>query len=140
MTYFGYGPHECYCDKNSSVYKSKFCTDVDSLFENYLMPQENGSHYGTDWVRVTNQQEGGLLFWSKTPFSFNASHYTPQALEAARHPHELKKKEETVLHIDYKMSGVGSNSCGPKLLETYQFNEKEFSFEISILPTACLKE
>ena len=58
VTYFGYGPHECYCDKNSSVYKSKFYTDVDSLFENYLMPQENGSHFGTDWVRVTNREQG----------------------------------------------------------------------------------
>lgn len=140
VTYFGYGPHECYCDKNSSVYKSKFYTDVDSLFENYLMPQENGSHFGTDWVRVTNQQGAGLLFWSETPFSFNASHYTPQALEAARHPHELQAREETILHIDYKMSGVGSNSCGPKLLEKYQFDEKEFSFDFSILPTACADE
>ena len=36
---------------------------------------------------------------------------------------------KTVLNIDYKMSGVGSNSCGPKLIEKYQFNEKEFEFE-----------
>lgn len=134
IEYFGYGPHECYCDKNKSVYKSKFATTVDHLFENYLKPQENGSHYGTDWVKITNCQGSGLLVWSLTPFSFNASHYTPYDLEAAQHPHELKKRDETIVHIDYKMSGVGSNSCGPYLLEQFQFREKEFCFDVSIQP------
>ena len=39
---------------------------------------------------------------------------------------------KTVINIDYKMSGVGSGSCGPKLLDKYQFNEKEFNFEFII--------
>ena len=38
----------------------------------------------------------------------------------------------TILNIDYKMSGVGSNSCGPLLLETYQFNDKKFDLDIIV--------
>lgn len=37
--------------------------------------------------------------------------------------------------LDYKMSGVGSNSCGPLLLEDYQLCEGEFSFKFALVPS-----
>ncbi len=39
-----------------------------------------------------------------------------------------------MLSLDYSMSGVGSNSCGPSLSELYQMKEKEFQFELQFLP------
>jgi beta-galactosidase len=134
VEYFGNGPHENYIDKCQSVKKGKYLTTVDGMFENYLVPQENGSRCGTDWVTVSNELGMGLKFRSNNEFSFNASHYTPEDLEAAGHPYELKKRKETIVNIDYKMSGVGSNSCGPELLEKYQLKEKEFNFKLNIMP------
>lgn len=134
VEYFGYGPHESYVDKRQSVRKSKYVLTVDEMFENYIMPQENGSRYGTEWAIVSNELGMGLLFTSPEAFSFNVSHYTPEDLTAAQHTYELAKRKETVVHLDYKMSGVGSNSCGPELLEQYRFDEKEFGFELSIRP------
>jgi len=112
----------------------KYLTTVDDMFENYLMPQENGSRYGTLWAVVSNEQGMGLKFTGCPSFSFNASHYTPEDLTAASHPHELARRKETIVSIDYKMSGLGSNSCGPELLEKYRFNEKEFNFKVKIAP------
>ena len=40
--------------------------------------------------------------------------------------------KHTIVNLDYKMSGVGSNSCGPELLTKYQFNDKEFEYEFFI--------
>jgi len=134
VEYFGYGPHESYIDKHRSTRKSRYLTTVDEMFENYLMPQENGSHYNTDWALVSNKQGMGLLFAGCESFSFNASHYTPMDLTHARHPHELKKREETIVNIDYGMSGVGSNSCGPELLEQYRLSEKSFTFSFRMKP------
>ncbi|HEY0829108.1 MAG TPA: glycoside hydrolase family 2, partial [Bacilli bacterium] len=135
VEFFGFGPHESYIDKHRSVRKGKFLTTVDGLFENYLMPQENGSRYGTEWVIVSNELGMGLKLTSNNEhFSFNAAHYTPEDLAAAGHPHELQKRRETVVNADYKMSGVGSNSCGPELLEKYRLNEKEFSFHLKLAP------
>ncbi|MNW64090.1 Evolved beta-galactosidase subunit alpha [compost metagenome] len=134
MEYFGNGPHESYIDKNHSTRKGKYLTTVDDLFIPYVMPQENGSHDGTEWVSVTNEQGMGLKFAGPLAFSFNASHYTPEDLTAAQHTYELQRRDETIVHLDYKMSGVGSNSCGPELLEVYRLDEKEFTFEITITP------
>lgn len=134
VEYFAYGPHESYVDKRQSVRKGKYLNKVDEMFENYLVPQENGSRYGAEWVVVSNEQGMGLKFTSDKDFSFNTAHYTPEDLTEAGHPFELKKRKETIVNIDYKMSGVGSNSCGPELLEKYRLDEKEFEFKLSIMP------
>ncbi len=134
VEYFGNGPHENYIDKRQSARKGKYLTTVDGMFENYLMPQENGSRCGTEWVIVSNPQGMGLRFEAEEEFSFNASHYTPEALTEAGHPFELKKSRETIVNIDYKMSGVGSNSCGPELIKKYRLDEKEFKFRLRIMP------
>lgn len=134
VEYFGYGPHESYVDKRQSVRKGKYLTTVDGMFEPYIMPQENGSRYGTNWAFISSEQGMGLKFTSPEPFSFNASHYTPLDLTNAAHNHELKRRKETIVHLDYKMSGVGSNSCGPELLDQYRLNEKQFRFELVIKP------
>ena len=40
----------------------------------------------------------------------------------------------TVLCVDYRQSGIGSNSCGPMLAEEYQLNEEEFEFRVRFVP------
>lgn len=134
VEYFGYGPHENYIDKKQSVKKGKYLLTVDDMFENYLMPQENGSRCGTEWAIISNKLGMGLKFIGESEFSFNAAHYTPEDLTAADHPYELNKRKETVANIDYKISGVGSNSCGPELLNKYRLEEKEFEFNLKIVP------
>ncbi|MFC5468515.1 glycoside hydrolase family 2 TIM barrel-domain containing protein [Cohnella suwonensis] len=136
VEYCGFGPHESYIDKRQSVRRGVFLTTVDEMFENYIMPQENGSRFGTEWAIVSNALGMGLRFSSPEPFSFHASHFSPEHLTEAKHDWELpaKKREETIVHLDYKMSGVGSNSCGPELADAYRLNEKEFRYEISLTP------
>jgi beta-galactosidase len=136
VEYFGLGPHESYIDKRQSVKKGKYLLTVDEMLENYIMPQETGSRYGTEWAIVSNEQGMGLKFNSPDEFSFNALHFTAEDLTSAMHNYELPalKRKETIVHLDYKMSGVGSNSCGPELLKTYRLDEKEFQFDLGIIP------
>jgi len=134
VEYFGYGPHESYIDKHRSTVKGRFKDSVDGMHENYLRPQENGSHYATEWAAVTNLLGAGLLFIGMDEFSFNTSHYTPEDITLANHPHELVKRDETILNIDYMMSGVGSNSCGPELLPQYRLSLPDFCFKLRIKP------
>lgn len=134
VTYYGLGPHESYVDKRLSVKRDVYHTSVDRMHTDYIMPQENGSRFNTEWAVVSNPLGMGLRFTAPDSFSFNASHYTPGDLTKARHNVELVRRDETIVHLDYKMSGVGSNSCGPRLMETYQLNEKSFTFAVKIQP------
>ncbi|QCT03660.1 glycoside hydrolase [Paenibacillus algicola] len=134
VEYYGYGPHESYIDKRYSVRKGKYRHTADEMAETYIMPQETGSRWGTEWARVTNELGMGLRCEAGQPFSFNVSHFLPGDLTKAKHAHELQKRKETILQLDYKMSGVGSHACGPMLAEEYQMNEKQFTFEFHLLP------
>jgi len=135
VRYFGRGPGENYVDMRHCAYKGYFQTTVDDMFVNYDYPQENGARYDVDYALITDKRGFGLLFEAcDKSFSFNASHYASHNLEDAMHPFELKKLDETVVNIDYKNCGIGSNSCGPALREKYRFNERKFSFSMAVTP------
>lgn len=134
VAYFGYGPEESYIDKHGSTTRSYYETNVDALWENYLYPQENGAHYATSWVDLTDAFGVGFHVQSDKAFSFNASRYSIDAIRRAGHPFQLKSDGNVVVQLDYKQSGVGSGSCGPQLLPAYQLNEKEFTFRIQLQP------
>jgi beta-galactosidase len=134
VEYFGYGPQESYIDKHIGAKKSRYKTEVSDLHEPYVKPQENGSHYATQWLTVTDELGFGLLFKGMDEFSFNVSHYTPEDLTQTLHNHELKKRAETIVNIDYFNSGIGSNSCGPELAPEYRLENKCVEFNLAILP------
>ena len=74
---------------------------------------------------------------SKEAFSFNASVYTQEELMSKAHNYERVESEYTVLCIDYAQSGVGSNSCGPRLAPQYQLNENGFTFTFRMNVGEC---
>ena len=137
LRYFGKGPVESYEDKNLAARTSLFESTVGKHFEHYLKPQENMAHTGTMWVTLLDEEGEGLGVYgtSQTPsFSFNASHYTPMDLTLAAHDFELVPKRETVVQIDYKQAGIGSNSCGPTLAKEVSLLEQEYSYSFRIVP------
>ncbi len=104
------------------------------MHEDYLKPQENGSHFSTEWATVTNLLGMGLLFIGMEDFSFSVSHYTPEDITKATHPYKLEKRKETIVNIDYYNSGVGSNSCGPELLPQYRLSQRDIHFKLRLKP------
>ena len=133
ITYFGMGPQESYRDKHQASCHGLFRSKVAQMHEDYIRPQENGSHYDCDYVELTNGQ-CGIAAVSKNPFSFNASVYTQEELERVSHNYELKESDSTVFCMDYAMNGIGSNSCGPDVMDKYRFDEEVFQFQFELIP------
>ena len=133
IAYFGMGPHESYIDKHQSTSHGIYRAKLSEMHEDYINPQENGSHYDCDYVELANGQFG-MVAAAKKPFSFNASVYTQEELERAAHNFELEESDSTVLCLDYALNGIGSNSCGPVVTDKYRFDDIKFDFAISIIP------
>jgi len=133
IAYFGMGPHESYIDKHQSTSHGIYRANVREMHEDYINPQENGSHYDCDYVELANGQFGMAVAAPKA-FSFNASIYTQEELESAEHNFELVESESTVLCLDYALNGIGSNSCGPVVIDKYRFDDIKFDFDISMIP------
>lgn len=132
-SYYGMGPQESYRDKHRAASHGLYRSAVKDLHEDYIMPQENGSHFDCDYVELYNGRYG-IAAVSETPFSFQASNYTQEMLTQAKHNYELEESDSTVLCIDYALNGIGSNSCGPEVLAAYRFDEKEFQFGFTLVP------
>jgi len=99
-------------------------------YVNYVRPQEHGNHMNTKLLNIEDKIE----FTGKC-FEFNVSNYSIEQIQKAEHTDELGESFATHVRIDYKMSGVGSSSCGPDILPEYTLNEKKiaFSFDFSIV-------
>ena len=127
VTYFGGGEKECYMDKRSLAVVDKYSFNAYKNEDNHIKPQEYGSHNRTKFVSL-----GGFNVKSENDFSFSAVPYTTEELINKPHSFELKKSKGVVFNLDYKMSGVGSGSCGEELPSKYRIEEKEFSFSFII--------
>ena len=165
VNYIGMGPYESYADKHHASWHGSFSASIDEMHEDYIMPQENGSHFdcslvqvsapgasdesgrnssdknnfvnGSSYQSICNAQTAETIAAttahsipvpSAVPFSMNASPYTAEELTVATHNYELPESDKSVLCIDYRQNGIGSNSCGPELDEKYRFDEDEWEF------------
>ncbi len=132
FSYFGYGPCESYIDMHHGAKMGLYNSTAEKEYVPYIKPQEHGSHYNTRFLKL-----GDFAFEAAPDtaagFSCNVSEYTTKELTQKRHYFELEKDEYTNVRIDYKVSGIGSNSCGPDLLEKYRMNDGKVDFRFTIL-------
>ena len=133
VRYFGMGPQESYCDKHQAASHGLYRADVGDLHEDYIRPQENGSHYDCEYVELNNSRYG-IVASAENAFSFNASYYTQEELEKKTHNYELTESDSVVFCVDYALNGIGSNSCGPVVLDQYRFDDVLFRFQFTLIP------
>ena len=125
--YYGYGPYESYRDSYHHARRTWHESNAEAEYVPYIRPQEHGNHFGVKALEI-----GDLRF--EGDFECAVSHYSIEQVNNANHTNELERDGKIHLRVDYKMSGVGSGSCGPQLAEVYQLCEKEIHFEISVMP------
>ena len=133
VRYFGMGPQESYCDKHQAASHGLYRADVGDLHEDYIRPQENGSHYDCEYVELNNSRYG-IVASAEKAFSFNASYYTQEELEKKTHNYELIESDSVVFCVDYALNGIGSNSCGPVVLDQYRFDDVLFRLQFTLIP------
>lgn len=127
--YYGKGPIENYCDMHHWSMMGMYRSSADEEYVNYVRPQEHGNHTNVKMLRI-----GNLEFLSEKGLEINVSNYSTDALDRAEHTDELQKDGKIHLRIDYKVSGLGSSSCGPALSEIYRLEEKQITFAFIVRP------
>jgi len=119
VEYCGYGPEESYIDTYPLKRKSEYKSSIADLFTDYIKPQECGSHFGTDWLILSNNEKQIEIVADK-PFSFSALPYSTETLKSYPHNWQLPTSNAAYMSLDIAMRGIGSNSCGPDLAERYE--------------------
>ncbi|KAF4994852.1 hypothetical protein FDECE_12980 [Fusarium decemcellulare] len=115
-SWFGLGPGESYPDKRSAQKLGIWSVEsIAELNTSYESPQESGNRMETRWVTLQGAQgrvlraqmvQGGTFSWA-------ASYHSAKAIQAASHPCDLVEEDATLLQLDAKVAGVGTDVCGP---------------------------
>ncbi len=118
LRYFAYGPHESYVDKHQASVPGWFDGSIDTQYAHPLRPQESGSHWGAQSLKLYGAD--GALHVTGAAFAFSALPFSQEQLADVRHDDELEEENCCVLCLDAAHAGIGSNSCGPALLSCYE--------------------
>ncbi len=126
LRWFGRGPFENYSDRKRAALVDLYASTVTDQYVPYVMPQEHGNHIDVRWVSVANKNGAMLKVKAQGPLEFSASHFTANDLYAAYHTYDLKPRPETILNLDFKQRGLGTQSCGPDTLPAYQIQPGKY--------------
>lgn len=134
VKYYGRGPEENYGDSKYSNIIDVYKTTVEKMFVNYPFPQDNGNRQDIRWTSLTNHFGKGIFIKPKAPINFSVWNYTQENIYKAQHINELVHAEYITLNLDYKVLGLGSNSWGSEVLDSFRVYMNNFQYEFTILP------
>ena len=137
FTYLGRGPMENYSDRDRGSDVGLYASSIQEQLTPYPKPMEAGNHEDTRWAALGGNNlpslmavsEGHLMQVSALPLS-------DEQLDGPAHSVDLPPSTATVLTLDTRTLGVGSNSCGPRPLEQYMVwsDPTKFDYVLRILP------
>ena len=132
--FYGKGPFENYCDRNSAAMMGHYVQRVEDQYHwGYARPQESGTKTQLRWIRLADENGTGLLITSDVRFSASALPLSRRQLDLSvtgggrsdngdqRHSLELKKLAcegmrslgKTYVNFDLMQTGVATvNSWG----------------------------
>ncbi|GLR03377.1 beta-galactosidase [Vibrio hyugaensis] len=134
VSYYGRGPEENYQDSRQANLIDVYHSTVADMFENYPFPQNNGNRQHVRWASLTNRHGTGLLVKPQQEINFSAWFYTNQNLHEAQHTIELEKSGYITLNLDHQVMGLGSNSWGSEVLDSYRVYMDEFRYGLTLIP------
>lgn len=134
VSYYGRGPGENYPDSQQASTIDLWHTTVDKMFENYPFPQNNGNRQQVRWASLADRHGSGVLVVPQQPLHFSAWHYTAENIHAAQHCNELRRCDDITLNLDHQVLGLGSNSWGSEVLESWRVWFSPFRYGFTLLP------
>ena len=150
VDFFGLGPFENYCDRNSSALMGRYTQRVEDQYHyGYVRPQESGTRTQLKWFKVMDDNGAGFEITSDVRFSASALPFHWKEMDVAfignRQAHSLELKKlahenerslgRTWINFDLVQMGLGCvNSWGAWPLFEHLVVPQEYTFRFVIRP------
>ncbi|MEV5136622.1 glycoside hydrolase family 2 TIM barrel-domain containing protein [Streptomyces syringium] len=141
LGWYGRGPHENYQDRRDSAFVGRYSRSTDAPVLPYARPQAVGNVTDVRSASLTDRDGTGLSVLAEPVdggglLEISALHCTPFDLEGPRHPHEMRWRDDTILSVDHRQTGVGGNdSWGARPLERYLLHaDHDYSYAYRLRP------
>ena len=110
VEWLGRGPFETYPDRKTGAKVGLYKSNADEMYVPYIIPQEYGNRTDVRWLKVTNTNGKGLMIKSDEFLNFSLHKYTTDNLSRAMYTYQLEEAPNTILNVDYEVSGVGGTA------------------------------
>lgn len=150
VDFFGLGPFENYCDRNSSALMGRYTQRVEDQYHyGYVRPQESGTKTQLKWFKVMDDNGAGFEITSDVRFSASALPFHWKEMDVTfignRQAHSLELKKlahenerslgRTWINFDLVQMGLGCvNSWGAWPLFEHLVVPQEYTFRFVIRP------
>ncbi|OAT31962.1 evolved beta-D-galactosidase, alpha subunit [Buttiauxella brennerae ATCC 51605] len=134
VEYYGRGPGENYADSCQSNLIGHYRQPVANLFENYPFPQDNGNRQQVRWLSVEDENGNGIFIQPRKPINFSLWPYSAEMLQQAQHINELETCDYLTLNLDDQILGLGSNSWGSEVLDSFRVYLQPFQYGFTMVP------
>jgi beta-galactosidase len=134
--YFGRGPMENYPDRKRGSDIGHYTSTVLDQMTPYEKPMECGNHEDVRWAKVFSGAGVGIrVQQDSSHLAVSALPYSDEEMDATEYKIDLPASKGTVLCINHKTLGVGSNGCGPRPLEAFRVPaiRERFSYGIQFI-------
>jgi len=140
FAWFGRGPHENYCDRNTSAHLDLYQSKVSEQYYPYIRPQENGYKTDIRWLTLTDSEGKGIMIDGLPVFSGSALHNSVEDFDQGiktnyKHTTDVTPRDSIFVNIDMKQMGVGGDdSWGAWAHPQYQIPASDYEFRFRIFP------
>lgn len=138
VRWHGLGPDEAYPDTRSGVRLGVYESTIDEWQTPYVTPQENGNRLDVRYAHITNHDGKGIRVTGHPSFDLSVRRWSTESLAGATRQTQLTATDRLYVSLDHLVSGVGSASTGPGVLDPYVVGLIEdqavcFAFELEIV-------
>ncbi|WP_185696243.1 glycoside hydrolase family 2 TIM barrel-domain containing protein [Buchananella hordeovulneris] len=134
VEWYGRGPGENYPDSATANLIGRWRATVDDMFTPYVVPQDCGNRGEVRWVRLSGAGRALTVAPSRggRPLAFSAWPYRAADIDAARHRCDLVARDTVTLNLNDAVLGLGSNSWGSEVLDSYRLRLAPFTFSYDL--------
>ncbi|MDZ8117091.1 glycoside hydrolase family 2 TIM barrel-domain containing protein [Pontiella agarivorans] len=133
--WFGRGPWENYCDRNTGAEVGRYSKPTADMFFEYAMPQENGNRTDTRWIELSGKDSSLRIESDINLMGFSIWPWSIENLDQARHTYDLVEQGFYTLNIDHKQMGVGGTdswSSNAEPLPHYQIPAGRYTWSFTL--------
>jgi beta-galactosidase len=134
LVYYGRGPWENYCDRNTASFVDVYQSNVSDQYYQYVRPQESGTKTDSRWFKLINEKGQGIKISTTDSFSFSAMDVSMETLDQEKksdnhHMYDVVRDDFISVHVDMMQMGVGGDdSWGARPYKKYRIPYEAYRF------------
>jgi len=130
IDWYGPGPYETYPDRKTGAKTGIYQQQIADIQFPYLIVQDFNNHTDVRWISLRSGDGKGIMISCSDPFNYSINPF--ENLDEAWYPFQLKRMNNPILNIDYRVTGVGGTPV--RVRSKYRTYPESYDYQLILRP------